>query len=70
MNSIEFYLQKTDHRHSDFVDAYAYAIAAQEAKLREEYLLIHIKKKPKFMPDFLYKFILRRVVHITRFNFK
>lgn len=69
-NSIEAYLQNTDPRHSDMIDVLAYGIAVREAKLKEAYFLIHIKLKPKWMPDFLYKFILRRVVHLTMFKFK
>jgi hypothetical protein len=54
--------------HSDFVDAYAYMIAGLEAKLRGEYLLLYVKKRPTWFPDFLYRWILSKVLVLTVFK--
>ena len=68
MMKIKDFLEKTDSRHSDVIDSYAYLIASQMAKLRDEYVLIYIKKKPKYLPDFLYKWIVKKIVVIAEFR--
>lgn len=58
----------TDPRHSDMVDAFAYMIASQEAKLLDSYFLIYIKKKPKYMPKFFYNWCIKTLVNVTQFK--
>ena len=65
---IKDYLIDTDQRHSDFIDAYAYMIAMQMAKIREDYILLYIKKKPKYMPNFLYKWLIKSFVVVAEFK--
>lgn len=65
---IENYLKETDPKHSDFVDSFAYLIAAQEAKLRDDYILLYVKKKPWYLPKSLYEWILRKVLVLANFK--
>ena len=65
---IKFYLENTDKKHSDFVDAYAYMIAGKMAKLRDDYFFIYIKKKPKWCPVFVYKWFIKKFVVIAEFR--
>ena len=62
------YIQKTDNKHSDMVDAMSYKISAQIFKLKEEYVLLHIKKKPRYLPEFIYKWILSKILILTTFK--
>lgn len=68
MNELKYYLKETDSRHSDMVDAFAYRIAAEMAKIHNDYFLIHIKKCPWWLPEFVYKWILSKVLELSRFN--
>jgi len=61
-------LKDTDKKHSDFIDAYAYMIAAQEADLLNKYVLLHIKKKPWFLPKKLYDWILSKILVLSTFQ--
>ena len=65
---IEQYLIETDKKHSDFVDAIAYAIAGRMIKMRDEYLLLYVKSKPWFIPEFIYKWILKKLLVIAEFK--
>jgi len=58
----------SDERHSDFVDAYAYMIAGKEMEMRESYILLHIKAKPWWLPERLYKWILSKVLNLNEFK--
>lgn len=66
--NIKNYLVETDSRHSDMIDAYCYAFAAQEFKAREEYILMYIKKKPYYIPEFVYKWILGKLFVLAEFR--
>ena len=61
-------LKETSKDHSDMVDSFAYMMAAQEAALREQYVLLHIKKKPWYLPELFYKFILQKVLVLSSFK--
>jgi hypothetical protein len=58
----------TDHHHSDFVDAMAYAIATREAELRDHYVLLYVKKCPKWLPQLFYRWILGKVLVLAEFR--
>ena len=64
--NIKDYLTKTDSKHSDMVHSYAYMIASQYAKLKDDYFFIYIKKKPKWMPSFLYRAVIKRLVVLNQ----
>lgn len=65
---IENRLIDTDSRHSDMVVSIAYMIASQYAKLHEDYVLLHISKKPWYIPEFVFKWVLKKVLVINRFK--
>ena len=66
--NIKDYLTKTDSKHSDMVDSYAYMMASQYAKLKDDYFFIYIKKKPKYCPMFIYKWFIKKFVVIVNFK--
>ena len=61
-------LFETDPRHSHMVDSFAYAIAAKEAKRLDDYVLAYVTKKPWWMPDALYRFIISKVLVLVHFK--
>lgn len=67
---IESFLFETDEKHCDMVDAYAYMIAAQYAKLRDDYFFLYIKKKPWYIPQWLYKWFIKMFVVVVNFKTK
>lgn len=68
MKKLRDYLEETDPKHSDAVDVLAYLIASHEAKMRDEYVLLHIKAKPRFLPEFVYKWLLKKLVVLSMFK--
>jgi len=66
--NLESVLTDTDERHSDLVDSMAYAFAAQMYKYRDDYVLLHIKKCPKWLPEFVYKWVLSKVLVMNNFK--
>lgn len=66
--NIKSYLVETDSRHSHIIDAYCYAFAAQEFKARGAYILMYIKKKPHYIPEFVYKWILGKLFVLSEFK--
>ncbi len=58
----------TDPKHSDMIDSIAYMIAAEEAKITDEFILLHVKKRPWWMPERLYRFIIRQVLVMAKFK--
>lgn len=65
---IEKYIMTTDSRHADFVDSFAYMIAAQEANLKNEYFLLYIRNKPKWLPKFIYEWIISKLLVTASFK--
>ena len=64
----ESILTKTEKRHSDLVDSMAYAVATQMYKYRDDYVLLHIQNCPKWLPEFVYKWILSKVLVMDKFK--
>ena len=64
----ESVLTKTEKRHSDLVDSMAYAVATQMYKYRDDYVLLHIQNCPKWLPEFVYKWILSKVLVMDNFK--
>jgi hypothetical protein len=48
-------LATTNPKHDHFIDAYAYMIAADECRLIDSYCLMYLRKRPWWMPEFVYK---------------
>ncbi len=65
LNSI---LTETTRSEYDLVDSLAYAVAAQQAKLSYEYILMHINKKPAWMPKFIFEWIVSRMFTMNHFR--
>ena len=65
---LERVLIDTDKKHSDLVHSMAYAVASQMYKYRDDYVLLHIKKCPCYIPDFVYKWVLKQVLVMSNFK--
>jgi hypothetical protein len=50
------------------IDAFAYAVAAQEASLRDKYLLLYLRSKPWWIPEPLYHWFLNKLVVLAMFK--
>lgn len=59
---------ETIEDHANYAHAFAYAIAKKEASLRDEYMLLHIKPRPVYIPDILWKKMLKELLHVTLFK--
>ncbi len=66
--NIKDYLKETDPRHTHMIDSVMYMFAVHEAEVRNCYLLLYVKKKPWWMPEFVYRFILKRVLILNEFK--
>lgn len=64
----ENFLEITKNYHSDFVDSVAYMHASLIFKYREEYCLLYIKRKPKYLPELIYKWLVSKIVCLAKFN--
>lgn len=53
---------------SHYVDAMAYYVAAQFAKLQDDYFFLHVKPAPWWMPAFVWKWLVGKMLVMTRFN--
>jgi hypothetical protein len=65
---LEAYLEDTTPRHDHLVDAFAYAFAAQIAKLHNDYLLLHIKPRPWWVPKFIFNWFIGKIVRLDIFK--
>lgn len=61
-------LFETKDIHQDMVNTVAYAIASRYAKIQDDYFFIYIKKKPKYIPEFIYRWFLKRFVVLNYFK--
>jgi hypothetical protein len=61
-------LTELDGHHSHFVDAMAYAVAGEFARLQNEYVLMHLKPRPWWMPAALYRWIVSKIVYLRLFK--
>jgi len=66
--AVESYLQPADDKHSDMVDSFAFMVATQMAKIQNDYFLLHIKQKPKWLPNFIYRWIIGKVIVLNNFK--
>jgi hypothetical protein len=62
-------LRETPIKHHDhLVYSIAYMVADLEARMRDEYCLMYIKQRPWWIPDVLYRWILRQVLCLAIFS--
>ena len=54
--------------HDHLVDSVAYMVAGLEARMRNEYCLMYIKRRPSWLPDVLYRWVLRQVLCLAIFH--
>ncbi len=54
--------------HDHLIDAWAYAIAGMEMKMRDEYVLMYVKKCPWWLPQVVYEWILSKVLIMANFQ--
>ena len=50
------------------IEKYAYAMANKQCEIIDGYCKLYIKKKPKYLPEFVYKYILKKVVVLANFE--
>lgn len=63
-------LRSTDSRHhDDLIDSMAYMVAGLEARMRNEYCLMYVNARPWWLPDFIYKWILKKVLVMANFRY-
>lgn len=69
METIYNILRPTSDEHSHMVDAMCYSlIAEREARLMNEYVLLHIRQKPWWIPNVFYRWILSKLLVLNRFK--
>lgn len=66
--TLESRLHETNPRHSDMVDAFAYAIAAQEARIHDGYVLLYVRAKPRWLPELVYRWLLGKLLVLANFK--
>jgi len=59
---------KPNKYHSDFVDAFAYMISAEMAKQLDGWITLHIAPKPKWIPKFIYDWLIGKLFVINKFR--
>jgi coproporphyrinogen III oxidase len=68
MKMINQFMHDTTDHHRDMVDSVAYAMSAKYAKLKDDYFFIYVKKKPRYIPLWLYRWILQKVIVLANFK--
>lgn len=66
--TLESYLNYTNSKQSDLIDSLAYMWASKIFKYKEDYTLLYIKPKPKYLPSFLYKWLLKKLLVLAEFR--
>lgn len=65
--SLEKRLGATKYSHKHLIGSMAYMFATEEARLLDAYVLLHIRDCPRFLPKFIYHWILKHVLVLDRF---
>lgn len=55
-------------KHLDFIDSMAYSMSSYILETENKYVSMHIKKKPNYLPNFIYYWIIKRLLVITHFK--
>jgi hypothetical protein len=58
----------TSEHHDHIVDSIAYMVAGQEVELLNEYCVAHIERKPWWMPDLVYRWLVSQFFVLSRFR--
>lgn len=62
-------LEKNTEYHFDLINSNIYGLVAlSRAEFTEKYFLLHIKRKPKYMPQFIYKWFIKNLVVKSEFR--
>lgn len=61
-------IKDTDKRHSDLIDSIAYMFANREAEFIDRYMLLFVKKKPTWIPDFVYRWMMKKILVVVEFK--
>lgn len=60
-----------EDNHNDIIDSFMYSMyAKQEVDALNHYYQIHVKSKPRFLPEFIRKWILWKVIYLAMFRKK
>ena len=59
---------QTDKKLLGVVGKHAELVAKKQAEIIDGYFLIHIRKKPKWMPKSLYNLFLSKLVYLDMFK--
>lgn len=59
---------KSDEHLPVNINAIAYAYAKREMEAIDSYVRVYIKKRPWFIPEFLYRFALNHLIVLTFFR--
>lgn len=57
-----------EERVQKHMEEHAYLVAQEQAKIMDGYIQVYIKKRPAWLPHFLYKFILTKVLAVNLFK--
>lgn len=53
----------------DRLDSMAYMFSAQKyANIMDSYYKLYVKPKPKYLPMFIYKFIMKKLLNMVKFK--
>lgn len=53
----------------DRLDTMIYMVSSRKVNIiMDDYISCHIKKKPKFMPNFIYKYLLKKLFVLDNFK--
>jgi len=62
-------LRETPIKHHDhLVDSVAYMVAGLEARMRNEYCVMYIRQRPRWIPDVLYRWVWSQVLCLAIFR--
>jgi hypothetical protein len=58
----------THEHHDHIVDSFAYMVAGMEVVLLNEYCVAHVRRKPWWMPEFVYRWLVSQLLVLSRFR--
>lgn len=69
---VRMVIDEVPYHHADMVDAYAYMIAGKQmeivSKYIDEYYVMFVNPKPKYIPKWAYDWILSKVLKLDQFK--
>ncbi len=55
-------------RKTHMIDAFMYGVSCEMARQLDEWVLLHIAPKPKWIPLFMYHWLIKKLFIIKRFK--